>query len=189
MIRTIIADPPWNEQGGGKVKRGADKHYPLMKTDAIIELMKHWYAEETHSEDQHLYLWTTNNFLVDALRVIAELGFVYKTNIVWVKQSFGLGRYFRQQHEIFLFATRGRGFAVRTEPNDISSVIHANKREHSRKPEEFYALVEKRSQGGYLEMFARCSRGPAYVPKGNQTDKFTRSRTAAEGGYPAPTYF
>lgn len=175
MIRTIIADPPWNEQGGGKIKRGADRHYPLMKTADIIVLIKKWLAEETHAEDQHLYLWTTNNFLADALTVISELGFTYKTNIVWVKTGgFGLGRYFRQQHEVCLFATKGRGFStdVRTDRNDICSVITEARREHSRKPDGFYKLVEQRSNGGYLELFARTQRSQDYTVKGNQTTLF-----------------
>jgi len=174
MIRTIIADPPWNESGGGKIKRGADRHYGLMKTPDIIALMKEWMAKHQHAENQHLYLWVTNNFLADGLRVIEALGFRYITNVVWAKPRFGLGRYFRGQHEICLFAVRNRGFdeQTRTPINNIPSLITAPLREHSRKPEEFYQLVESRSHGPYLEMFARTERGTSWSAEGNEVDKF-----------------
>jgi len=172
-IRTIVADPPWNEKGGGKIKRGADKHYNLMKTDDIIELMEGWLSEYEHEEDQHMYLWVTNNYLADGLKVLEKLGYRYITNIVWAKPSFGIGRYFRGQHELCLFATKGRGFGdVRTDSNSISSLIEAPKREHSRKPEEFYSLVESRSNGPYLELFARQGRNASWTAKGNETSKF-----------------
>jgi N6-adenosine-specific RNA methylase IME4 len=174
MVRTIVADPPWNEQGGGKIKRGADKHYNLMKTDDIIDLMKDWIDEHPSQDNQHLYLWVTNNYLQDGLQVIEALDFRYITNIVWAKPSFGLGRYFRGQHEICLFATKGRGFDedLRKPVNNIPSLITAPKREHSRKPEEFYDLVEKRSYGPYLELFARASRGDNWIAQGNEVTKF-----------------
>lgn len=171
-IRTVIADPPWNEQGGGKIKRGADKHYPLMKTPDIIKLMTAWYAKYEHEDDQHIYLWVSNNFLVDGLSVMEALGFRYITNVVWVKDSMGLGQYFRGQHEICLFGVRGRGFEPRTALRNIPSIFKAKKREHSRKPEEFYQLVEARSHGPYLEMFARASRGDLWTAEGNETTKF-----------------
>lgn len=174
-IRTIVADPPWNETGGGQIKRGADRHYPLMKADDIIELMKRWIGKHDNEDNQHLYLWVTNNYLEDGLKVIKGLGFRYITNIVWAKPSFGLGRYFRGQHEICLFATKGRGFdeCLRKPSNSVVSLINAPKRQHSRKPEEFYDLVESRSYGNYLELFARSRRGNNWYVEGNEVDKFT----------------
>ena len=171
MIRTIIADPPWRERGGGKIKRGADRHYPLMSTSQNIEIMKNWLDQHELSDDLHFYLWVTNNFLVDGIRAIEELGFRYITNIIWIKNSIGLGRYFRGKHEICLFATRGRGFGVITESRSIPSVFHAKKRDHSRKPEEFYELVEKRSKGKYLYMFSRSDR-PNWIMTGNEAGKY-----------------
>ena len=167
-IRTIVADPPWNERGGGKIKRGADKHYSLMKRDGIAEVMSTWIEEEDLHDDLHLYLWVTNNFLADGIWVVNQLGFRYITNLVWAKPSFGLGRYFRGQHELCLFATRGRGFANRTEANDVASLIEAPKRLHSQKPDEFYQLVEKRSKGRYLELFSRRQPQREWTMKGNQ---------------------
>ena len=79
--KTIYADPPWMEAGGGKIKRGADRHYPLMKTKDIINLP----VADIADDNCHLYLWTTNNFLQDALKVMEAWGFKYKTKITWVK--------------------------------------------------------------------------------------------------------
>ena len=73
--RCIVADPPWNERGGGKIKRGADRHYPLMKTPdiACMLLAPAWRP----AESCHLWLWVTDNFLPDGLLVMDALGFRY----------------------------------------------------------------------------------------------------------------
>lgn len=167
----IVADPPWNEHGGGKIKRGADRHYPLMKTPAVIEYMRgRLLGDETPPDyhlapNAHLYLWVTNSFLVDGLRVVDALGFRYVTNIAWVKPQIGIGQYFRGQHELCLFAVRGSGLAVRSEARNIPSVLAADyrrdergRRVHSGKPEAFYELVERRTAGPKLELFARRRR-------------------------------
>ncbi len=156
-------DPPWPEIGGGKYKRGADKNYAVLKVNQIVPTIKS--SNLFNPEDNaHLYLWTTSAYLPDALNIIKELGFTYKTNIVWAKKTFGIGRYFRGKHETCLFATRGRGWAVRSDHNDIPSLIEADhvrvdgKKRHSAKPLEFYELIEKRSIGPYIEFFARNTR-------------------------------
>lgn len=171
MIKTIIADPPWKEQGGGKIKRGADRHYRLMKTDEIIDVMKDEIGNHELSDDLHLYLWVTNNFLADGMKTINALGFRYITNIVWIKPSFGLGYYFRGQHEICLFATLGRGAANKKKNNSISSVIRAPKRKHSQKPIEFYDLVESRSEGDYLYLFSRMKPRDRWTMMGDEVGK------------------
>ena len=112
-------------------------------------------------ENAHLYMWVANNHLPEGLRIIEHLGFRYITNLVWTKPFFGLGRYFRGQHEICLFSVRGRGFSCRTEANNISSLIgkdFINPPIHSKKPQEMYDLIEARSEGPYLELFARSHR-------------------------------
>jgi len=155
---TVVLDPPWVERGGGRIKRGADKHYPLVKTadmPAIITGCPHWSAV---AADAHVYLWVTNNFLPDGLWLMDRLGFAYKTNIVWVKQRIGLGQYFRGQHELCLFGVRGDAYAVRTDDKTIASVITADRGQHSKKPDAFMDMVEKRSKGPYLEIFARRER-------------------------------
>lgn len=160
---TLCADPPWPEVGGGKSKRGADRHYKVMKPKQIVETLlscEFWRP----AEDAHLYMWVTNNWLEAGLGVIRDVGFRYVTNISWVKQNdcgelqSGLGQYFRGEHEMLLFAVRGKGFEVRTDRRDIGSVLRAPRTVHSRKPEEAYALIEARSRGPYVEFFARRSR-------------------------------
>jgi N6-adenosine-specific RNA methylase IME4 len=159
--RTCLLDPPWNERGSGKIKRGAQKHYPLLKTPQILDVVLKSPLWGPPS-DGHMYMWATSNFLVDALWLISSLGFTYKTNVVWVKTRPGIGQYFRGQHELMLFATRGRGFAVKTDRRDLPSAIRADhvldehgRRVHSAKPAAFYEMIESRSFGPYAEFFAR----------------------------------
>ena len=157
----IYADPPWPEKGSGRVKRGADRHYPLMSVSEVKQLGK--VVCEVAAPDALLFLWTTNRFLPDAIEVLKEWGFVYKTNIVWCKDRFGLGFYFRGQHELCLFGIRGRPphsiqGSTRTGRFVPPSVIHARREKHSQKPVEVYAIIERFSDGPYLEMFARNRR-------------------------------
>jgi len=149
--KTILIDPPWNERGGGKIKRGADRHYPLMRTEEIIETIKNCEMFQP-DENCHLFLWVTNNFLKDGLRVIEELGFRYITNIVWVKDRFGLGQYFRGQHELCLFAVKGK---LRVKTRTTPTVIFEKRRKHSMKPDGIHRLIEKECHRPFLEMFAR----------------------------------
>ena len=160
MYQTILADPPWYQRGGGKSKRGADRHYSIMKESEIKEVMSSA-LDGKIAENAHIYMWCANNHLPEGLRIMEHLGFRYITNLVWAKKYFGLGRYFRGQHEICLFGIKGRGFAVRKDANDISSLIGKcliAPTVHSKKPEQMYNLIEKRSTGPYLEMFARNAR-------------------------------
>lgn len=162
--RTAVVDPPWNEHGGGRIKRGADRHYGLLETGAIAPVLLDsglWVPEK----DAHLYLWTTASHLRAAFDVLDALGFRYVSNVVWVKRQIGIGQYFRGKHETLLFATRGKGFEVRTERRDLPSAIFSEhvrdetgKRVHSAKPEAFYELVEARSRGPFAEFFARRPR-------------------------------
>ena len=158
MYRTILMDPPWYETGGGKIKRGADRHYPLVKTPDLPRVILQ--APDWKPADNcHLWMWATANHLPDALWLIAALGFTYKTNVVWTKSGRpGLGQYFRIQHEHLLFAVRGKGYAVKTDDRTIRSHIHAARGRHSQKPEASYQMIEARSHGPRLEMFARLER-------------------------------
>lgn len=155
---TIAIDPPWWETGGGKIKRGADRHYPLIKTldlPRVILQSPEWRP----AKDCHLYCWATANHLADAIWLVGALGFTYKTNAVWSKTGRpGLGQYFRMQHEHLLLATRGKGYNVKTDDRTIRSVIHAKRGAHSEKPAEAYQLIEARSMGPRLELFARTTR-------------------------------
>lgn len=157
--KTVLLDPPWNENGGGRIKRGADRHYDTMKTtDILSTILVSTYWKQVHP-NAHMYMWVTNNFLEDGLFLVKALGFRYVTNFVWVKDKIGLGQYFRGQHELCLFATRGtRPTEFRTEDKTISSVLHAERTKHSQKPISSYELIERRSIGPYLELFARSER-------------------------------
>lgn len=160
LYRTIMADPPWYQSGGGVIKRGADRHYPLMKEAQITDVMVKTLEGRLES-DAHMYMWVTNNQLPEGLRIIEALGFRYITNLVWAKTKFGLGRYFRGQHELCLFGVKGQFKKVTRPNNDISSLLGKSlirPGRHSEKPPEIYDLVERRSYGPYLEMFARSSR-------------------------------
>lgn len=162
--KTIYADPPWMEAGGGKIKRGADRHYPLMKTKDIINLP----VADIADDNCHLYLWTTNNFLQDALKVIEAWGFKYKTKITWVKsiveedgriklQNAGLGQYFRGLDEVCLFGVKG-SLPYKTlegKRQQGKTVFFAPRGEHSEKPEEMRNMIEVVSHAPYIELFAR----------------------------------
>lgn len=153
---TILADPPWLERGGGLIKRGADRHYPLMNVEAIIDYLR----QIPVAGNAHLYLWVTNNHLIDGLQVVATLGFRYVTNLVWVKDRFGLGQCFRGQHELLLFGVKGQPpYKREVTPGrsscDIPSVILAKRREHSRKPDVQYSIIEATSWPPFIEAFAR----------------------------------
>ena len=147
LFKTIVVDPPWLERGGGRITRGAQRHYELMDKSAIIRTItqcEHW---NNIGVDAHLYLWVTNNHLPDGLEVMSALGFKYVTNVCWTKDRHGLGQYFRGQHEICLFGTRGKGYNVRTSDKSISTVVNARRTQHSRKPDAFYDMVERKAAG------------------------------------------
>lgn len=151
--KTIYADPPWPEYGGGKIKRGADKHYDLMKVKDIIALP----VTEISEDNAHLYLWTTNNYLPAALEVMKAWGFTYKTIITWGKDKFGLGQYFRGQTEHCLFGVRGNlPYKIADGKRQQGrTLLFAPRREHSQKPPEMRVMIEKVSYEPRIELFAR----------------------------------
>lgn len=178
--KTILIDPPWYERGGGKIKRGADKHYPLMKTKQIPGVILESGVFNPNPKGCSIWLWATSNFLPDALWVLEQLGTKYVTNFVWVKgiQSTvmvgkgrkqtpkanilivgqGLGQRSRQVHEHLLYARVGR-VPIPTPPNRWLSVQAALRGGHSAKPDFQYDLIQAHDgRGSKLEMFARSTR-------------------------------
>lgn len=150
----ILADPPWMERGGGKIKRGADRHYPLMHTRDICALP----VADLALPESHLYLWVTNNFLPDGLQVMRAWNYRYVTMITWAKDRFGLGQYFRGMTEHCLFGVRGKpGYRVDEEGKRCQglTLINAPRQDHSRKPWEMRLMIERVSPGPYCELFAR----------------------------------
>ena len=161
--KIIYADPPWMEQGGGRIKRGADRHYSLMKTEEIKALPISRLADE---EGCHLYLWTTNKFLPDALEVVKAWGFEYITTITWAKDRMGLGQYFRGMSEHCIFASTKKRLPYKKELQMGGSVkrcqgvtaFYEAKTEHSKKPIKMIEMIEKVSYFPAIELFARDSR-------------------------------
>ena len=191
-FKTIYADPPWSEVGGGKIVRGAQRHYPLMKTEEIIRLRVDGVpVSELAEPNAHLYLWTTNNFLPDALQVMEAWRFDYKTCITWVKgkatlvgndeffqpDRFGLGQYFRGITEHLLFGVRGN-LPYRTREDGKraqgKTLIYAPRTEHSAKPEEARQMIEIVSPRPYIELFARKS-SQGWYAWGDETSCTERS--------------
>lgn len=174
--RTILADPPWrfiNRTGKVAPEHHRLTRYSTMATDEIGTLPVSQLAEST----AHLYMWVPNALLPDGLAVMQAWGFQYKANIVWHKvrkdggsDGRGVGFYFRNVTELLLFGVRGKN--ARTEAPGRSQVnyMSSRKREHSRKPDEQYDLIESCSKGPYLEMFARGTR-PGWSYWGNQADE------------------
>ena len=158
---TILADPPWQFQNRtGKV---APEHrrlvrYATMTLDEIAALP----VATVAAEPAHLYLWVPNALLPEGLAVMAAWGFRYKSNLVWHKvrkdggsDGRGVGFYFRNVTELVLFGVRGRNARTLAAGRRQVNLLATRKREHSRKPDEQYAIIEACSAGPYLELFAR----------------------------------
>jgi len=177
-FRTILADPPWQFQNRtGKV---APEHkrlnrYPTMTLEDIKALP----VAEAADEKCHLYLWVPNALLPEGLAVMKAWGFDYKTNLVWEKvrkdgfpDGRGVGFYFRNVTELVLFGIRGKNNRTEQPGRSQVNIIRSMKREHSKKPDELYDLIEACSVGPRLELFARGVR-PGWNVWGNQaTDSY-----------------
>jgi len=168
--KTIYADPPWYERGGGKIKRGADRHYPLMKTAEIMALP----VNELIGDDAHLYLWVTNNFLPDGLQVMAAWGFKYVSLITWLKDGqAGLGQYYRGLTEHCLFGRKGSlpyKVVDGKRQQGVTGFI-AQRGKHSEKPALMRLMIEKVSYPPYVELFARQAVDrPGWDVWGNEVD-------------------
>ena len=140
---TILVDPPWPLQSG-------EKHYRTMSLARITALPVGHLA----ARDAHLWLWTTNALLPKAYEVAEAWGFTVRSPLTWVKFRLGLGgRYqLRNATEQLLFCTRGRApLGSRSQPTWFNAPVT----EHSRKPAEQFAIIERVSPGPYLELFAR----------------------------------
>ena len=149
--RVIYADPPWQYNNSGFVT-SAEEQYPTMSTEEIGNLP----VKDLADENAVLFLWATNPLLEDALKVCKAWGFDYKTNFVWVKNQHTGGFYCFGQHELLFIATKG---SMLPKTGSLhSSVVNASRREHSRKPDEFYGIIEAMYDGPYIELFARNKR-------------------------------
>lgn len=176
-FQTILADPPWQFQN--RTGKMAPEHkrlsrYPTMTLDEICDLP----VEAAAGDPAHLYLWVPNALLPDGLRVMEHWGFKYKSNIIWYKvrkdggpDRRGVGFYFRNVTEVLLFGVRGKNARTLAPGRSQENIISSQKREHSRKPDEQYDLIERCSFGARLEMFARGPR-KGWEVWGNQADHY-----------------
>jgi len=173
---TILADPPW--QFNNRTGKVAPEHkrlnrYATLSLRQIRELPVATIAER----ESHLYLWVPNALLPEGLRVMEAWGFKYKTNIVWHKvrkdggpDGRGVGFYFRNTTEMVLFGIRGRLRTLAPGRRQVN-VIRSRKREHSRKPDELYKIIEACSPGPYMELFARGEKA-GWDQWGNEVEEY-----------------
>ena len=184
---TILADPPWRfSNRTGKV---APEHKRLGRYSTMsLEEIKDMHVSEVASQNAHLYLWVPNALLPEGLDVMKDWGFRYVSNIIWAKRrkdggpdGRGVGFYFRQVTEILLYGVKGH---LRTLSPGRSQVnmIETRKREHSRKPDEQYELIEACSPGPYLELFARYPR-EGWVVWGNESAEDVEPQGKCYKGY------
>lgn len=172
---TILADPPWrftNRTGKMAPEHRRLARYGTMSVEEIAALPVHSFLCPT----AHLYLWVPNALLPEGLRVLQAWGFEYKTNLIWHKlrkdggsDGRGVGFYFRNVTEMLLFGVRGKNARTLAPGRRQVNYIGSRKREHSRKPDEQYAIIEACSPGPYLELFARGTR-PNWTTWGDQAD-------------------
>ena len=158
---TILADPPW--QFSNRTGKMAPEHKRLRRYSTMtIQEIKELPIAMLAADKAHLYLWVPNALLQWGLDTMAGWGFEYKSNIVWYKirkdggpDGRGVGFYFRNVTELLLFGVRGRNNRTLVAGRRQVNVVSTRKREHSRKPDEIYPLIESCSRGPYLELFAR----------------------------------
>jgi N6-adenosine-specific RNA methylase IME4 len=184
---TLLADPPWrfiNRTGKVAPEHRRLERYETMTTDDIAGLP----VREVADVPSHLYLWVPNALVAEGLRVMDAWGFTYKSNLVWFKtrkdggpDGRGVGFYFRNVTELVLFGVRG---SMRTldAGRRQTNIIRSRKREHSRKPDELYDIIEACSPGPYLELFAR------YPRHGWQAWGFEAADDVAPRGRQYPAY-
>lgn len=163
LYTTILADPPWQFQN--RTGKMAPEHqrllrYPTMAVKEIMDLP----IQEVAADRSHLYLWVPNALLNEGLQVMAAWGFTYKSNLIWYKvrkdggpDGRGVGFYFRNVTEMILFGVRGSLRTLQPGRRQVN-LLSTRKREHSRKPDELFDIIEQCSPGPYLELFARFQR-------------------------------
>jgi len=176
-FKTVLADPPWQFQN--RTGKMAPEHkrlsrYSTMTLDDILTLP----VASVVEEPAHLYLWVPNALLPEGLQVMKAWGFNYKSNIVWHKirkdggpDGRGVGFYFRNVTELLLFGVRGKNARTLAPGRRQVNFMATQKREHSRKPDEAFPLIESCSSGPYLELFARGPRS-GWTVWGNQSEEY-----------------
>lgn len=172
---TVLADPPWQFQN--KTGKVAPEHRRLNRYGTLtLDDIKALPVAKVTECPAHLYLWVPNALLAEGLAVMDAWGFTYKSNIVWHKirkdggpDGRGVGFYFRNVTELVLFGVRGKNARTLAPGRRQVNFIATRKREHSRKPDELYPIIEACSRGPYLELFARGAR-KGWSAWGDQAD-------------------
>lgn len=173
---TILADPPW--QFANKTGKVAPEHKRLSRYQTLtLSQVERLPVREIAAATCHLYLWCPNALLPEGLSAMKAWGFTYKSNLVWHKirkdggpDGRGVGFYFRNVTELVLFGVRGKNARTLAPGRRQVNFLATRKREHSRKPDEQYDIVEACSPGPYLELFARGTR-TGWTTWGNQADE------------------
>jgi N6-adenosine-specific RNA methylase IME4 len=183
-FRAVLVDAPWqfvNRTGKVAPEHERLRRYRTMTLDEIRALP----VARVMAPTAHIYLWCPNALLPDGLRVMAAWGFEYKTNLVWHKirkdggsDGRGVGFYFRNVTELLLFGVKGSNARTLAPGRTQVNLIETRKREHSRKPDELYPIIEACSSGPYLELFARASEQAGLFPCRQQ--EWTRLGDEAE---------
>ncbi len=160
---TILADPPWrfaNSTGKMAPEHKRLNRYSTLSFEEIMSLP----VNDIAAEQSHLYLWVPNALLPQGLETMKRWGFTYKTNMIWYKirkdggpDGRGVGFYFRNVTEMILFGVKGKLRTLQPGRSQVN-IIPSRKREHSRKPDELYEIIEACSPGPYMELFARGTR-------------------------------
>jgi len=173
----ILADPPW--QFSNRTGKIAPEHHRLNRYSTMtLNDIKSMPVKTVTADRCHLYLWVPNALLIEGLDVLTSWGFTYKTNIIWHKvrkdggpDGRGVGFYFRNTTEILLFGVKGTDVRTLAPGRKQVNIMRTMKREHSRKPDEQYDIIEQCSWGPYLEMFSRGSR-ERWTCWGNQSSQY-----------------
>lgn len=177
---TILIDPPWrftNRTGKVAPEHRRLHRYRTMSAEEIAALPVPVHARSK----SHLYLWCPNALLREGLEIMNSWGFTYKTNLVWYKvrkdggpDGRGVGFYFRNVTELLLFGVKGRLRTLAPARSQVNAIVE-RKREHSRKPDQVYRIIECCSPQPYLELFAR-QRVPGWTGWGDELDSYAASR-------------
>tara|TARA_Y100000592_G_C5447338_1_gene306722 strand:+ start:44 stop:1180 length:1137 start_codon:yes stop_codon:yes gene_type:complete len=169
LYDVVSVDPPWNYEGQSKeitsfdsIGRRVANPYPEMSTQEIKEI------KLPLMDDAIVFLWTTHKFLPDAFEILKEWGLEYKATIVWNKEKIGMGAWFRMQCEFCLLGIKGKPYWDNTKHRDI---VIEPRRQHSRKPDSFFDIVNEITLGRKLEYFAREKR-KGWDIFGNDINKF-----------------
>ncbi len=198
MYKTVVIDPPWKKSTGGVGNKTlqCSTHYDVQTKWEVVQTVDQWMNHHQVAPEAHMYMWAVNSFaagpnqgVLPALDVVKALGFKPISLIPWVKSNVGSPTPYGMRYtELCIFAVRydkGKGSRTRysgtaeleSVPNgkglcSSKDYILAPRRQHSRKPEEFYKWVRTRSMGPYLDLYSRTTR-PGWTCEGNQIGTWT----------------